>query len=155
MRRAVYAIIAVVVIVIVVVGSVYAYQALQTGSNTGGGGGSTTIDVYGAEYGFGTSQGSINSPGPTLTFTAGQTVTVNFHNTGTVPHNWAIVTAKTDGNTNLAFSGAQIGSVSNPVSPGQTQSVTFTVGNAGTYYYICQIDGHVSLGMWGQVTVNP
>jgi plastocyanin len=153
LNRAAYAIIAVVVIVIVVVGGFFLYQQMQAGSNTGGGG--TTIDVYAAEYGFGSSASSIGSPGPTLTFTAGQTVTINFHNVGTGVHNWAITKDKVDGSTNYAFNGAQIGTASNPIAAGSSQSVTFTVGQQGNYYYICQVDGHVSLGMWGNVVVNP
>ena len=148
-----YAIIAV-VIIIIVVAAVVAFVFYKPG----GGGGGTHVDIYATDspkYGFGTSAGSITSPGPTLTFTTGETVTVTLHNVGTTPHNFAIVAAKTDGNTNLAFSGAQIASASNAVPPGTSQSVTFTVGAAGSYYYICQVDSHVSLGMWGPVTVNP
>jgi nitrite reductase (NO-forming) len=68
-------------------------------------------------------------------------------------HNWALVDAKSSTATVL-FS-AQIGSASSPVAAGQSQSVTFTPTTAGSYYYICQVDAHVSLGMWGTVTVNP
>ncbi|HTY76038.1 MAG TPA: plastocyanin/azurin family copper-binding protein [Candidatus Nanoarchaeia archaeon] len=118
----------------------------------------TRIDIYAGEptsstYGFGLSANSITSPGPTLTFTAGQTVTVTFHNAGTMDHNWAIVDAKSS-TANVLWN-AKVGSSSNPISVGGTASVTFTVGSAGTYYYICQVDAHVALGMWGTVTVNP
>ena len=80
-------------------------------------------------------------------------MTVNFHNAGTMSHDWALVDSKSS-TANVQWS-AQIGSASNPISPGGTGSVTFTVGSAGTYYYICQVDAHVALGMWGTVTVNP
>ena len=145
-----YLIVAVVVIVIIV-GGVLAYVLTRPG----GGGGGNTMDVYCSEYKFGTSAGSLSSPGPTLTFTAGQTYTITLHNVGTMLHNFAIVTTKTDGSTSLAFSGAQIGSASNPIVAGSTGSCTFTAGTSGNYYYNCQVDGHVSLGMWGTVTVNP
>ncbi len=120
-------------------------------------GGSMTVDIYAGEmssssYGFGTSAGSITSPGPTLTFTSSQTVTLNFHNVGQMPHNFAIVDSKSS--TATVLWSAQIQSASNPVSPENTASVTFTVGSAGSYYYICQVDAHVTLGMWGTVTVN-
>ncbi len=142
----------VVIVIIIVVAGVVVFMFMQPGgpSNPTG----NTVDIYATEYKFGTSSGSLTSPGPTLTFKAGQSVTVNFHNMGTGPHNFAITTDKADGSTNLAFNGAQIGSASNPVAAGQTASVTFTVGTAGSYYYICQVDGHVSLGMWGTVTVT-
>jgi len=149
-KTSMYLIIAVVVIVIIV-GGILAYVLTRPG----GGGGVNTMNVYCAEYKFGTSAGSLSSPGPTLTFTAGQTYTITLHNVGTMLHNFAIVTTKTDGSTALAFSGAQIGSSSNPIAPGSTGSCTFTASTSGSYYYICQVDGHVSLGMWGSVTVNP
>ena len=149
-----YIIVAVVVIVIVV-GGVLAYELTKPSSTSGGG---THIDIYASDspsYGFGNSSSTITSPGPPIILTAGQTYTVTLHNVGTVQHNWAIVTQKTDGNTNLAFSGAQIGSANNGVAPENSASVTFTAGSAGDYYYICQVDAHVTLGMWGTVTVNP
>lgn len=146
-----YIIIAIVIIIIVVAG-VLAFMFYQPGGNPTPSG--NAIDIYASEYKFGTSASSLTSPGPTLSFTAGQTVTVTFHNVGTAPHNFAITIDKVDGSTNLAFNGAQIGSASNPVQPGASASATFTVGTAGSYYYICQVDGHVSLGMWGTVTVT-
>ena len=153
MNRAVYVIIAVIVIVVIVAGAlVYVFMAPgSTGSNNLTG---NNIDIYCGEYGYGSSSSNIGSPGPSITLTSGQTVTVTLHNVGAMAHNWAITTDKTDGSTNLAFSGAQIGSGSSPVAAGGTQSVTFTVGAKGNYYYICQVDGHVSLGMWGTVTVQ-
>jgi plastocyanin len=155
--RTTYIVLAVVVIVIIVAG-VLAYVFLGMG---GGGGGGTlsgnNINIYASDspYGFGASASNILSPGPTIVLTQGQTVTITVHNVGTIAHNFAIVTQKTDGNANLAFSNAQVGSTSSPIPAGGQMSATFTVGNAGSYYYICQVDSHVSLGMWGIVTVNP
>ncbi len=70
-------------------------------------------------------------------------------------HNWALVTQKTSGNTNLAFSKAQVASASNPISSGGKGSANFVANKAGTYYYICQVDGHAALGMWGNFIVTP
>ncbi len=160
---------AIIVIVIIVVG-VVAYEATlapptsptptPSGSSSpspSSSGGTTNIDIYAGEvststYGFGNSASSINSPGPTLTFTAGEKVTVTFHNAGTMAHNWAIVDAKSS-TANVLWS-AQVGSAANPISAGGTATVTFTVGSAGSYFYICQVDAHVALGMWGTVTVS-
>ena len=146
---------AAIVIIVIVVAGVLAYVFTRPGGNGGGG---NHIDIYASDspYGFGTSAGSITSnPGPTLTFTSGQTYTVTLHNVGTVSHNWAITTEKADGSTQIAFSGAQIASANNPVSPGTSASCTFTAGTAGSYFYICQVDAHVTLGMWGTVNVSP
>ncbi len=122
--------------------------------------GSVTITIYAGEinssvYGFGNTESNITSPGPTFTVKVGTTVTVDFTNAGTMQHNWALVTEKTAGNTNLAFSKAQIASGSYAVSPGGKGSATFVANKAGTYYYICQVDAHVVLGMWGTFIVTP
>ena len=87
-----------------------------------------------------------------MTFTAGETVTVT------------PLQRRNDG-SQLGHRGfkivnrqcsveRQVQSASNPVAAGSTASVTFTVGSAGNYYYICQVDGHVALGMWGNVVVK-
>jgi|GEM_PF-1739772 len=117
----------------------------------------TQITLYAGEistnqYGFGSSSNSITSPGPTLTLHSGDTVKVTLQNAGTMTHNWALVDSKSS-TANVLWN-AQIASSSNPVIPGQSASVTFTVGNTGNYYYICQVDGHVALGMWGNVIVE-
>ncbi|MFB3888012.1 MAG: plastocyanin/azurin family copper-binding protein [Candidatus Bathyarchaeia archaeon] len=159
-----YAAAAVVVIVIIVVGIVAYTQLTPTPvpsaspppTSTGS---TITVTLYGGEasgggFGFGTTSTTITSPGPALTFKVGDKVTVDFHNASpSVPHNWAMVDAKAT-TANVVF-GAQIQSGSNPLSPGGSGSVTFTVAQAGSYYYICQVPGHVGLGMWGTVTVNP
>jgi plastocyanin len=113
------------------------------------------IDIYAGElqggsvFGFGTSADNITSPGPTLNLMQGDTVTINFHNVGTVQHNFAIVSDKDDVNSVLWNATVQSGS--NPVLPGSTAQVTFTVGDAGNYYYVCQVPGHAALGMWGNI----
>ncbi len=143
---------AVVVVIIVIVVGVAAYALLY---KPGGGGAFNGTDIYAGDnpYGFGASSSNIGSPGPTMTFKAGQTVTITLHNSGAMTHNWAIVDAKSS-TANVLWN-AQIGSASSPIAAGATGTVTFTVGSAGSYYYICQVDGHVALGMWGVVTVNP
>jgi plastocyanin len=142
-------IIGVVVVIIVIVVGVLAFMFLY---KPGSGGNFNGSDIYAGEYGFGASS-SVTSPGPTMTFTAGQTVTITLHNSGAMTHNWAIVSAK-DAASPVLWN-AQIGTASAPIAAGGTGSVTFTLGSAGSYYYICQVDGHVALGMWGVVTVNP
>jgi len=109
-------------------------------------------EINSSQYGFGDSASSIATPGPTLTLTSGDTVTVTLHNAGTMSHNFAIVNAKSS--TASVLWSAQVDSPSNGVPAGQSASVTFTVGSAGNYYYICQVDGHVALGMWGNVVVQ-
>lgn len=106
-----------------------------------------------AEYGFGNSATSITSPGPTLTFKVGDVVNMTVFNAGTMPHNWALVTSNQT-SAKVLF-GAQIASGSVGIPVNQTGSVNFSITKSGNFYYICQVPGHVSLGMWGNVVVNP
>jgi plastocyanin len=117
----------------------------------------TQVTLYAVEknansYAFGSSATNAGSPGPALTFTSGEVVTVTLVNAGTMTHNFAIVDTKS--NTGNVLWNAQISSADTGVPVGGNESVTFTVGNAGNYFYVCQTDGHFALGMWGNVKVN-
>ena len=105
------------------------------------------------EYGFGNSADTITSPGPSLNFTVGEIVNMTVYNVGTMGHNWAL-TALNATNANVLF-GAQIESGSIPIPVNESGSVIFKVTKPGDYYYICQVPGHVQLGMWGNVVINP
>ncbi len=162
---------AVIIVVIIVVVGVLAYQMSQPSSNPtpsptqapstspSGSGSAVSKTIYAGEksasvYGFGNSASTIDSPGPALTFKVGDVVTLTLVNSSpNMPHNWAMVSDKSTVSS-VVFN-AQIQSGSNPISPGASKSVTFTITQAGNYYYICQVPGHVALGMWGTVTVNP
>ncbi|MCH8022780.1 MAG: hypothetical protein IH932_03450, partial [Thaumarchaeota archaeon] len=51
---------------------------------------------------------------------------------------------------------SQIGSGSSPVVSGESGTVTFTVTQAGTYSYICQVPGHATIfEMFGEFIVEP
>ncbi len=139
--------IGIVIIVVVIVGVVVAYYYTQMTPPP-----SFSGDIYAKDYGFGFSANSITSPGPTLNLQLNQAVTVTFHNLGPTAHNWAIVQTKST-NAPVMFS-AQVASSQNPIASGGTGSVTFTPNATGTYYYICQVSGHVDLGMWGTVVVS-
>jgi uncharacterized cupredoxin-like copper-binding protein len=117
-----------------------------------------TITLYEGEvstslYGFGYSANSLVSPGPTLTFKVGDVVNVTVSDVGQLPHNWAIVSSNQTSSP-VQFN-AQIRSASSPLQHGESGSVVFTVAKAGDLYYICQVPGHVDVGMWGKVVVNP
>jgi uncharacterized cupredoxin-like copper-binding protein len=150
-RKALYALVLIIIAVVVIV-SVYYYQTTLTPPAGSG----TSLSLYVGEvttsqYGFGNTASSLTSnPGPTLTLTADQTYTMTVHNVGTMQHNWAIVDARSS-SANVLW-GAVVASA---INPGSTGEVTFKAGSAGSYFYICQVPGHVSLGLWGTVTVNP
>ena len=156
-RTVVYAAIAVVVIV-VAVGGYYYWTGMQTQSTPPPTGSNTvTMSLYAGEasasaYGWGLTQSNIISPGPTLNMTVGTTYKLTVYDVGMMPHAFVIKDSQsTTGNT---MWGAAVASGSNPLTPGQNGVVTFTPTQAGTYYYICPVPGHIQLGMWGYVKVS-
>lgn len=102
-------------------------------------------------YGFGDSASSITSPGPTLTLTMGQTYTMTVNNVGDVPHSWEISSTKAVG-TPMWGAGIDIDTF---IPTGSSASVTFTPTETGNFHYVCTVLGHLTLGMWGNVVVNP
>jgi plastocyanin len=110
-------------------------------------------EISSSLYGFGYSPNSLISPGPTLTFKVNDIVNVTVTDVGQLPHNWAIVSSNQT-SAPVLFN-AQIRSASSPLQHGESGSVIFTVAKAGDFYYICQVPGHVDVGMYGKVVVNP
>ena len=104
-------------------------------------------------YGFGNTATLLTSPGPTLNFTVGDVVNMTVFNAGTMPHNWALVNSNST--SGKVLFGAQIDTGLVPIPVNESASVVFRVTEAGNYFYICQVPGHVQLGMWGKVVVNP
>jgi plastocyanin len=110
-------------------------------------------EVSDTEYGFGNSSTMITSPGPTLTFKVGDVVNMTLINVGKMPHNWIITDVKQVGSEVLF--GAEVASDTAPLLSNQTASHVFTITQAGSYFYLCEISGHLQLGMWGNLVVNP
>jgi uncharacterized cupredoxin-like copper-binding protein len=103
-------------------------------SCSGGGGGSSggqTISATGTEMKY--------DPN-TWTVKAGQPVTINFKNGGTVTHDWIVK--------------GQEAATKVEVQPNQSGSKTFTITNAGTYDVYCSQPGHEAAGMKGTITVQ-
>ena len=94
-------------------------------------------------YGFALDDGKINSPGPQIVVRVGDVIIITATNIGQLPHSFAIAAEAKEGADPLFNS--QIGSGSSPVVAGETGTVTFTVGQAGTYSYICQVPGHATI----------
>ena len=91
-----------------------------------------TLTVSGSEFAFDPTQ---------LTVEAGQDVTVNFMNTGSIEHNWVVLDANGDISTGLVAAGGE-------------GSVTFSVDQAGDYTIICDVAGHREAGMEGTLIVS-
>jgi len=93
-----------------------------------------TVNVEGSEFSY--------TPGD-ITAKPGQTITVNFKNTGSVEHTFVIREPK----VNLDFKIV--------AQPGQTKSGTFTAPTTpGVYQIHCDVPGHTEAGMQGKLTVN-
>ena len=88
------------------------------------------------------------------TVTAGQSVTVQLKNDGSIQHQWALMKAGTtvtspfdaDDEANVLFK--------LQAAPDETQTGTFTAPAAGTYTVVCGVPGHFEAGMLGTLTVK-
>jgi uncharacterized cupredoxin-like copper-binding protein len=133
---------------------------IQLSGSSGGVSGTPTVTItlYAGEasngkFAFGLSADNLTSPGPKLTFKATDIVQVTLKNIGRMPHAFAVTDAAKTG-AKMLFNSA-IASGSNPLSPGQSSSVTFKPSTAGdNYYYICPVPGHPEAGMYGSVAVT-
>ncbi len=103
----------------------------------------------GPRYGFGLSEDSITSPGPTLNFTQGDVVKFIVKNVGKIPHTFAVV-PKVDPLNPKPLDNYDTGNV----FPSEETSITVQFNQVGNINYQCTVPGHASLGMWGNITVS-
>lgn len=113
--------------------------------------------------GFALEGEEIGSPGPTLTVPVGAEVTITLTNQHgafsdeMLPHDLMVVADKDAAQPDALFEAAT-GSVLPEASESEelptNASVTFTPTDAGAYFYICSLPGHVSRGMWGRFVVE-
>ena len=104
-----------------------------------------------------------------LTAPAGSEVHLAFKNNATMstlPHNWVLV--KTGTEASVAAAGLKMGEAAGYIDvrnhdmiahtplakPGESNDVTFTAPEAGTYPFICTVPGHYMM-MKGVFTVTP
>ena len=129
---------------LLIVVAMLATLVLAACSGSGGGGGAT-LDVTLTEFSF--------TPN-TWTVNAGQQVTVNIKNTGTVTHDWTIMKTPISGSFTDADKADEIWA-SPMVAAGQSQTATFTAPSTpGTYQVVCTEAGHFEAGMQGTLTVK-
>jgi len=119
---------------------------------------STTITLYAGSvtsgsgtYGFGLSANDITSPGPPLSLKEGVSYTVTVYVVGNMVHSWEIVSSKAISTSPLWGTGIDVSSY---IPANGQGSVTFTPTQTGSFYYVCTVPAHISLGMWGTVTVS-
>ncbi len=89
---------------------------------------------------------------PEIRVNSGDEVTINVNNMGKSFHSFGVVANPE--NFNSVIMDSAIGSMSNALKPGEGDSVTFTAGAPGTYYYICTVPGHALQGMQGSFIVE-
>jgi len=89
---------------------------------------------------------------PEFVVSSGDEVTFTATNMGKGFHAFGIVSSPDDFGNPLW--GSEIASASAPLKAGDSGSSTFTAGAPGTYYYICTVPGHASLGMQGSFIVE-
>ncbi len=89
---------------------------------------------------------------PDFVVNSGDEVTFTATNAGKGFHAFGITVSPDDFNN--ALWGSEIASSSAPLKAGESGSSTFTAGAPGTYYYICTVPGHASLGMQGSFIVE-
>ncbi|MYL25825.1 MULTISPECIES: cupredoxin domain-containing protein [Halomonadaceae] len=75
----------------------------------------------------------------TIEVPAGAEVTVNFENTGAMGHNFTV---------------PELNAGTETIGADQNESITFTVGESGSYEFICDVAGHAAAGMTGTLKVK-
>ncbi|HUT06357.1 MAG TPA: plastocyanin/azurin family copper-binding protein [Nitrosopumilaceae archaeon] len=89
---------------------------------------------------------------PDFVVNSGDEITFTATNAGKGFHAFGVAASPDDFNKPLW--GSEIASSSAPLKAGESGSSTFTAGAPGTYYYICTVPGHASLGMQGSFIVE-
>jgi len=89
---------------------------------------------------------------PDFVVNSGDEVTFTTTNAGKGFHAFGIAASPDDFNNVLW--GSEIAAATSPLKAGESGSSTFTAGAPGTYYYICTVPGHASLGMQGSFIVE-
>jgi nitrite reductase (NO-forming) len=89
---------------------------------------------------------------PDFVVSSGDEVTFTATNAGKGFHAFGITSSPDDFSNPLW--GSEIASSAAPLKAGESGSATFTAGAPGTYYYICTVPGHASLGMVGSFIVE-
>jgi uncharacterized cupredoxin-like copper-binding protein len=113
------------------------------------------LTVYAGDFGFGLRPDAITSPGPELRVKVGSLVKLTVVNVGRAVHVLTIVgDLKEDPNAVSVFSGASAGTPRNPIPLGSSVTVYFVAEKEGSYYYVCNVPGHTSLGMYGRFVVE-
>jgi plastocyanin len=106
---------------------------------------STSIEAEATEFAFEPDR---------WTIPAGETVTIEYENEGSVGHEWVIVRLGEELASEADFTEDKVLFEVEVVNPGTSVEQTFSVDEAGTYQVICAVAGHFDAGMEGELTVE-
>ncbi len=84
---------------------------------------------------------------------AGGQVEVTLKNVGVLDHTWMLVSENADPAT-VTDSEAIAGSNTGIVAAGDSKTISFTAPSAGTYQFVCTVEGHAEGGMVGKMTID-
>jgi len=94
----------------------------------------------------------------TVTVPVGWTVVVHFENVGTLSHSLAVLPSGAHQQmapaAAPAFPGATTANFSAGLSKGAKQTFTFEASKAGTYEFVCGVQGHAVAGQWDSLVVS-
>jgi uncharacterized cupredoxin-like copper-binding protein len=90
----------------------------------------------------------------TIAVTAGEQVTIDVSNIGGIQHSWVLLQGGAEVTTGSEVTDAIILAGTADLDPGQSETVTFTAPEAGSYQIVCHISGHIEAGMVGSLEVG-
>lgn len=111
------------------------------GDDDGGRESSTTLDVSMVEFEFDPT---------TFVVPAGEEITLNLSNAGSVEHEFALLNAGTQIEAEADFEESMV-YFEAELEPGDSGTFTFTAPDEGSYQVVCVIPGHFTAGMEGQL----
>jgi uncharacterized cupredoxin-like copper-binding protein len=86
-----------------------------------------------------------------VTLAAGVEVTVDISNIGGIQHSWVVLNQGVAVTTSAEATADRILAASADLDGGASDSISFTLPEAGTYQVVCHIPGHIEAGMVGTV----
>jgi len=97
-------------------------------------------------------------PGPCFVVGAGSNVSVTFEvsSQSGANHSWVLLPANGSTHGPPVFPGAGIANATrfSGLPPGSVTVFQFRAATAGSYKYVCEVDGHADLGMYGWFNVS-
>jgi uncharacterized cupredoxin-like copper-binding protein len=89
-----------------------------------------------------------------VTLAAGVEVSVDVSNIGGIQHSWVVVKQGVAVTTSAEVTPDRVLAASADLDGGASDSISFTLPEAGTYQVVCHIPGHIEAGMVGTVEAS-